>query len=748
MSAVLDDAVLDAAVLRAGAARSPAPLCYHCRLPVPQDSGWQATIDGMARRMCCAACAAAASAIADSIDATPGAASIHPPDIDPLGPARADALGDTACPHDARRHGEQLDRARQVLARRLLVAGLSMTQVALYVLPVLLSGALTRQAMGWIALCLTLPALLYSAQPFFVGAWHDLRRGLPGMDVPVALALGVAFADSCAALVSGAGALHFDAVALFAFLVLGSRYLELGARRQAAATLDRLQQGMPASALRVRDQTFGRQWEHDVELVASGSLQPGDLVMVRSGQAVPADGVLHDDGMGAGDCAIDVALLTSERRTQHRSAGDTVPGGAVNAGGAFVLRLTSSAADSTLAMLVRLAERAGDGKPALARWADRIKAWFVPGLLCLTVLVYAVWLQIDPGRASQVAIAVLMVSCPCALSLATPSALAATTDRLLRRGVLMAQSRTLDTLDRVTHVLFDKTGTLTTGRPVLRQTVPVGPLGGFACLGIAAALEADNPHPLAQALRCALTPPARAERVRITPGQGVEGWVDGVRYRLGSSAWVAGIAGGVARAAAPAGTTAVWLGSSAGWLARFDLLDALRPEAPEVVQRLRAAGKTVILMTGDARHAAQSVAAQLGIATAIGDKLPQGKLACVRRLQAGGAVVAVIGDGMGDAVLLRAADVSFAMGRGAELAQTHADGVLTGDDLMPLADAIDCARRTLAVIRQNLIWAAVYNALAIPAAAAGLLDPWLAGIGMAGSSALVGLNALRLRDDR
>lgn len=796
MSAVLDEALLDAAATRHGTARSAASLCHHCALPVPPGSAWLATIDGVARRMCCPGCAAAAGALVDG-----SFPQLDAGDVDPLELARADALGAagelgftveglrcaacvwlierrllalpgvrevrlnlaterlfvhwdptecrpsailralraigyTAYPYDAQRHGAQLERARVALLRRLIVAGLSLLQVLLYALPV------PPAATGWIALYLTLPALLYAAQPFFAGAWHDLRRGMPGMDIPVALALGVAFADSCSALILGGGALHFDAVALFAFLLLGSRYLELGARRQAAGALDRLQQGMPASALRLRGHPLGRNWRHEVELVAAGSLQVDDMVLVRAGQAVPADGVIHE-----GETEVDLALLTGESRTQRRGVGDAVPGGAVNAAQAFVLRVTSSATDSTLAMLVRLVERAGHGKPALALWADRIAAWFVLGLLGLTAGVYLAWLQVDPDRAWQVAIAVLMVSCPCALSLATPTALAATTDRLLRRGVLAVRPHTLDTFDRATHVVFDKTGTLTLGRPVLRQTVAVGALDGAACLGIAAALEADNPHPLAQALRDAVAAPCVAEAIHFTPGLGVEGWIDGVRYRLGSAAWVAGIAGGAARAAAPAGTTSVWLGASAGWLARFDLFDALRPEAPEVVQRLRAAGKTVILLSGDAQHAAQSVAAQLGISTAIGDQLPHEKLACVRRLQAAGATVAMIGDGMDDAAVLGGADVSFAMGRGAELAQLHADGVLTGDDLMPLADALDCARRTLAVIRQNLIWAAVYNAVAIPAAASGLLDPWLAGVGVAGSSALVVMNALRLRDE-
>ncbi|MEW7847865.1 HAD family hydrolase [Massilia aurea] len=535
----------------------------------------------------------------------------------------ADGLRDTAGVRTIERRGIKLDRARAVLVRRMQVAGLSMIQVLLHVVP-----GMAPASAGIIALCLTLPVLLYSAQPFFSGAWHDLKRGVAGMDVPIALALVVAFVDSCAALVFDSRALHFDAVPLFAFVLLASRYLALC--------------GQP-----------------------------------------------------------------SARR-----------------------------------------------RPGRSPETDRIAAWCVSGLLALTALVYASWLQIEPGRASQVALAVLMAACPCALSLATPTARACTTDSLLQRGVLALQPHALDTIDRATHVILGKTGTLTRGRPVLCRTVPVGALDDVACRRIAAALETGNPHPLGQALRGGVAAPPLAERVHMAAGQGVEGWIDGVRYRIGSAAWVGGIAGGAARAAAPAGTTSVWLGHAAGWLARFDLIDPLRPEALAVVGRLRAAGKTLILLSGDTQPAAQAVAARLGIPTAIGGKLPHEKLACIRRLQAGGAVVAVVamasaaqvdaGDAV-DAAAPRVADVTIAMVCGSVPGQRHADALIIGDDLTPLADALDGARRTLAVMRQNLIGVAVYNALAIPAAATGLLDPWLAGVGMAGVSVLVVLNALRLR---
>ena len=849
MSAVLADAIAEAAARQAQGEAG----CFHCGRPLAPGACWQATIEGSARAMCCAGCAAAGQAIADAGCAAyyatraafaPPAACAAEPEAGPesgsaAGPrgeaeftvegvrcaagawlversigqltgvraARMDLAGarvtvrwdPSACSADAilrrlrtiglaawpgaaPRHGAGLERARRALLRQISVAGLSTLQVTMYALPAWLVGVVEDDARGggadsgpaetmdWAGLLFALPALLYSARPFFGGAWRGLRRGAPDADLPLALGIGAAFVGSCAALLSGAGEVYFGSVALFIFLLLGSRYLELAARRQAAGALERLQRGLPQSALRLRGDPLAR----DTESVPAGALQAGDLVLVQAGQAAPADGIIHE-----GDTVVDLALLSGESRSRRRGPGDTLPGGALNVGQAIVLRVISGAGDSTLALLVRLAERAVQGKPALARHAERAAGWFMGALLALALLVFCAWLPSDAARAWQAALAVLVAGCPCALSLATPSALAAATDRLLRRGVLAVRPHTLETFDRATHVVFDKTGTLTHGRPVLRQASPVGALGVDACLRIAAALEADNPHPLAQPIRAAAdaaqaqqqgddeggeeggeegdedgedAAPLAAERVRFVIGQGVEGWVGGRCYRLGSAAWVEGVAGGMARAAVPAGTTAVWLGNADGWLARFDLCDELRPDAADVVRRLRAAGKTVLLLSGDDHDTTQQIAAQLGIAGALGGKLPEEKLNYVRRLQRQGAVVAMVGDGVNDAAVLRGADVSFALGRGAELAQLHAaqlhaDVVLLGEGLQPLADAADTARRTLAVIRQNLAWVTLYNLVAIPAAALGLLQPWMAGIGMAAGSALVVLNALRLRAD-
>ena len=656
------------------------------------------------------------------------------------------AIGFLALPCDARLRGERLDQEHEKMRRQLFVAGLSALQVMMMALPFQLAargaeagapGAL----LAWASMVLTLPAVLYAAQPFYGSAWIDLRRARAGMDLPVALAIVAGFAGSCVALASGEGETIFGAVSLFIFLLLACRYLALGARRRAAGALERLQQRMPASAQRLRGDPIARH----TELVAAGALRIGDLVLVQAGQVAPLDGVIHE-----GEAEIDLALPGAASRMRRCGPGDAMPGGAINAGQAVVLRATALAQDSTLAVLVRLAERAPQGAPALALRADRAAHLFVPVLLALSALVFGVWHQDGdgyPGRAWQIAVTVLMAASPCALSLATPAALAAAGERLLRHGVLVLRAHTLETFDRATHVVFGKTGTLTRGEPLLRQALPVGALGIDVCLGIAAALEAGQPHPLAAAIRAACVggDAAHAEGVVSAPGMGVEGWVDGCHYRLGSAAWVGGVAGGMARAAAPAGTTSVWLGNNGGWLARFDLADSVRPDAPEVVRRLRAAGKTVLLLSSDEQGATQAVAAQVGISGALGGKLPDEKLRWMQHAQQQGAVVAMVGSGALDAALLDAADVSFAMGRGAALARQQPDAVLPADALLPLAEALGSARRTHAAIRQNLIWACIYNMVALPLAALGLLAPWAAGAAMAASSALVVLNALRLR---
>jgi Cu2+-exporting ATPase len=659
------------------------------------------------------------------------------------------AIGYAAYPYDAGRHGEQQRKASKTLGRQLFVAALSMMQVMMYVAPAYLAddGTLDDSMatlMRWASLLLTLPAICYSAQPFWRGAWASLRAGAPGMDLPVALGIAAAFGASVAATVRGHGDVYFDSVTMFIFLLLCSRYFELRARRKAGAALERLQHALPASATLLENYPDS----HAATLVKAAALAVDNLIMIKSGEAVPADCVIVD-----GRTLLDVSLLSGESAPVAKAVGDALPGGAINAGTVVVARVTRRAQDSALSSLIKLIDRAGRDKPRIALWADRVAAWFVAALLLFALAAFGFWFWLDgysAARAWPIAIAVLVVSCPCALSLATPTALAAATDRLLREGVLVTGPQTLETLHRATHIVFDKTGTLTHGRPMLRKIQPLGRMQPDFCLRVAAALDTGSAHPLARAIvNAAVDNHGRedwqASEVCETAGRGIEGMVHNRRYRLGSAGFVAGLSGAAPPHDAGAGVTPVYLGAEGQWLACLHLSDGLRDDAQATVDYFHKTGKTVVLLSGDHDRLVREVGDRLGIHTTVGNCLPDEKLAFVKRLQQQGAVVAMIGDGINDAAVLSAADVSFAMGEGAALAQAHADAVLLHGRLGAVADSARVAARTMRVIRQNLAWASVYNLLAIPAAAVGLLNPWLSGVGMALSSAVVVANALRLR---
>ncbi|MES2934111.1 MAG: heavy metal translocating P-type ATPase, partial [Pseudomonadota bacterium] len=670
-------------------------------------------------------------------------------------------IGYAAYPFDAARHGEQLRRASKQLFRQLFIAALCMMQAMMYAVPMYLATEGTMDdamaaLMRWAGLLLTVPAVFYSAQPFFIGAWNNLKNRALGMDVPVVIGIGAAFAGSVFATVRGVGEVYYDSITMFIFLLLCSRYLELAARRKAAVTLEKLQYGLPAAAVRLVDYPASR----SSETVAVATLCEGDFILVKPGEALAADGVIVE-----GESSFDVSLLTGESVPLFKVVGQSLPGGALNAGQAIVLRVDKPSRDSTLSVLMKLIERAGQGKPQLSLWADKFAAWFVAGLLLFAVVVFFVWQAIDPARAWPIAIAVLVVSCPCALSLATPTALAAATDRLLRQGVLVVRPHVLETLDRITHIIFDKTGTLTVGKPELRRIVALT-VGADAdadaerhYLHIAAALEAASAHPLSLAIVAAAhsasagAPPLQAQALSYLAGQGLTGSVDGIGYRLGRAAFVAELSGKLQADISSDALTSVYLGRAGVWLARFDLSDPIRSDASQVIDYFQSIGKTVVLLSGDQSAVTQRIAAELGIQQAYGEYLPDQKLAFVQELQGSGAVVAMVGDGINDAAVLRAADVSFAMGSGAALAQAQADAVLLSGPLADtssarisaIADAARTAVQTMTIIRQNLVWATIYNLIAIPAAAVGLLNPWMTGVGMSLSSAVVVLNALRLR---
>ncbi|PWB49156.1 MAG: copper-translocating P-type ATPase [Nitrosomonadales bacterium] len=657
------------------------------------------------------------------------------------------AIGYTAHPFDPGRQEQLFQKERQAALRRLFIAGIGMMQVMMYAVPMYLaSGDVTMppwiaSMMRWASLVLTLPVVGYSAWPFFLGAWRDLKLRQAGMDVPVALGVGAAFLASVYATLAGSGEVYFDSVSMFVFFLLSGRFLEMGARRKAADAAEKLVKLQPAMANRLVD--FPASWSD--ELVPVSALSLGEHVLIRPGEAVPADGLVEQ-----GASQVDESLLTGESRPVAKLAGERLIAGTVNVDSPLVMRVDGLGQDTVLSGIVRLLDRAMAEKPALAQLADRVAGWFVLALLLIAALTGAIWYFIEPARAFWITVAVLVVSCPCALSLATPAALTAATGSLTRLGLLTTRGHALETLARATHFVFDKTGTLTHGRMSLLEVVPLGALTGPQCLRLAAALEHASEHAIARALSAAVEGDDQALEASETvnlPGSGVEGVIDGRRYRLGRQQFAAELCGGAVPDAALLGrngATTVALADESGWLALFVLGDTLRPDAAELVAGLTRRGKAVVLLSGDQEDAARQVAKELGIQLVRAAMTPQGKLDYVRELQCDGAVVAMVGDGVNDAPVLAAADVSIAMGGGTQVARASADMILLSEHLPHLHAGLDIAVRAQRIIRQNLAWAFAYNLLAIPLAALGYITPWMAGIGMSASSLLVVLNALRL----
>jgi len=658
------------------------------------------------------------------------------------------AIGYAAHPFDPNRQQEVAKRERRRAIRRLAVAGLGAMQVMMIAVALYLDdGTLSPRMwsfLRWTSLLVATPVVLYAARPFFSAAWNDLKRRRVGMDVPVALAIGAAYGASLWHTVSGQGEVYFDSATMFTFFLLGGRFLEMGARHRAAAAQEELVRLQPATATRLDPAGVP-------QAVAVVDLQPGERVLVRPGETIPVDGRVVD-----GASSVDESLLTGESMPLTKRVGDTLIGATVNIDSPLTLEVERVGEDTVLAAIQRLLDRAQHEKPAIARLADRAAAWFVAALLLLAAAVYLWWSMHAPERAFEVVLAMLVVTCPCALSLATPAAMTAATGALTRLGLLITRGHALETLARASHVLFDKTGTLTEGRLRLIDSATVEGWSSADALALAAALEQGSEHPLATALVAAQRQRqgeherllATVVDLRAEPGSGMDGVIETCRWRIGRPRWVAELAAaGGGALSAPAGNdgTLVALGNTAGIQAWFVLADRIREGAQQTVAGLQRLGLEVELLSGDQQSVVASVAATLGIEHYLAAQRPADKLARLNQLQATGAQVLMVGDGVNDAPVLAAAAVSLAMGSGTQVAHASADMVLLSGQLPHLLAGIVHARRSLWVVRQNLLWALLYNIIALPLAATGLVEPWMAALGMSASSLLVVLNALRLK---
>jgi Cu2+-exporting ATPase len=652
------------------------------------------------------------------------------------------AIGYDAWPYDPRREDDVRRRERRGALLRLFVAGFGAAQAMMYAFPAYLddgSGTLTaanEQLMRWAGLLLTLPVILVSCRPFFAAAWQDLRRKAVSLDTPIALGIAAGFAASAWATFTGHGEVYFDSITMLVFLLLAARYVETAARQRAARELDHLARWMPSFAQRLRaaDDPAG-------ERVAAHALAPGDLVLVAPGERVPADGVVE-----RGSSSADESLLTGESRPLAKAPGAALVGGSVNLEQPLVMRVTRAGAETQAAAIARLVERAAAARPKLVEGADRLARHLTLVVLAVAAAAFLGWLAAAPARAPWVAVAVLVVTCPCALALAAPIVLTRANARLLARGLALTRSRAIEALARATDVVLDKTGTLTLGRFALARTALFGALDEPACLALARSLEGASRHPIARAFGAGPVLPIADSK--NYPGHGVEGVAARGRVRLGTAAFCRELA---RTAPPPAGAgpahTAVYLADASGWLAAFLLEDELRADAGDLVAALKARGLALHLVSGDDPAAVEALARRLGIESFAGGATPQDKYAYCECLQRAGRVVAMIGDGLNDAPVLARADVSVALAGGADAAQAQADLVLLGEQaqarLAGIDEAFALARRAMRVIRQNFGWALAYNAVALPLAAAGLIGPWQAALGMSASSFVVVLNAMR-----
>ena len=656
-----------------------------------------------------------------------------------------DAVPDAAAPARELRRRE----ARQALWR-LFVAGFCAMQVMMFAWPsyVAAPGELSaemQRLLNWGSWVLTLPVMAFSATPFFAGAWRSLRNGVAGrgrlfdpraigMDVPVALGLLITFVASTGATVDPAGPfgheVYFDSLTMFVGFLLGARWLELQARGRAAEQLERAMARLPETAWRVGA-------DGGVTPVSTLRLHVGDLVRVPLGQAFPADGVLQE-----GRTEADESLLTGESTPVAKVAGSPVVAGSLNVGAPVLVRVERIGGDTRLEGIVSMMKSALAQRPAAARLADRWAPPFLWTVLLLAAGGAAAWSLIDPSRAIWVAVSVLIVTCPCALSLAAPATLVAAARGMAREGVLLQRLDVIEVLARARQVVFDKTGTLTEDRPTLAAMRPlaVTVLDGATLRRHAAALAGWSQHPLSRALVAGLGDAepgptgGRLSDVREQAGAGVEGRDgQGRVWRLGSARWAAGLAS----------DDAVVLACDGQALAAFDFDETLREGAAEAVAQLQAAGVAVTLLSGDRAARARALAARLGIERVEAEATPEAKLAMLSALQATQGPVVMVGDGINDAPVLARADASLAMGQGALVARAQADAVVTSSRLIDLVRARERARRAVVIVRQNLVLSAVYNATCIPLALVGWLPPWAAGLGMAVSSLVVILNAQR-----
>ncbi len=658
------------------------------------------------------------------------------------------ALGYQATPYDEQLEQKRLKKEWRSLLMEFGIAALFSMQVMTISVALYFgyySGDMSDSAytiLRWFSLFATIPCATYSSRSFYKAAYYDLKNRRLTMNVNVSIAVIAGTLWSGYNTIMGIGETYYEGVTMFVFLLLGARVLETSARHKSLLISDEILKLKPNFAERIKA-------DGALELVSTNRLAVGDRLVIKPGDSIPVDGVLLDQ-----IAMVDESLLSGESLPIEKHRGDALIGGSVNYEQPFRMEVTTVGADTVLSQMTRLIDRSMSEKPKLARLADIISTYFVLGLLLCCVVTFITWYYLDgASQAFAVTLSVLVVSCPCALALATPSALSAGNQAIIEQGLIATRAGALETLGKVTDIVFDKTGTLTEGRLMINDVISfTDQYSEFELHLIAATLESSSNHPIASgfhqwAYEHDVTL-LSATKLYHTVGRGISGEIAGITYKIGRLDWFDFSPLGVCQQQLNDG---IWVGLGIGdqLLMAFSLLDRLKSDTEKVVHTLRNQGYHLHILSGDRQATVNLFNETLGIDGAKGDLLPEEKLAYVKALQANGAVVSMLGDGINDGPVLAKADVSIAIGQGALLAQSTADMILMSDQhLTPLTEGLKIAKRTDKIITQNLFWALLYNIVAIPCAMSGFVLPWMAALGMSMSSLIVVGNTLRIREGR
>lgn len=634
-------------------------------------------------------------------------------------------LGYKAAPFEADKQEAAYHEAMKQYLYRLGIAGLATMQVMMLAVALYLEvfGDLEpefKHYFRWVSLIFATPVLLYSALPFYTNAWRSLRARTLGMDVPVSIALIFAYVASLIATVTEQGEVFFESISMFTFFLLVGRFLEMRARRKAAAASGNLLKLIPAIATTL-----------DGKQVPVRTLKLGDKIRVLPGEHIPADGIIL-----TGRVHINESMLTGESLPVVKQVGATVFAGTLNGDESFELEVTSSKADSMISNIVRLQDEAQMSKPQIAQIADVVARYFVAILLVIAACTWLYWHQSKPEDAFWIMLAVLVATCPCALSLATPTAITCSTSRMGNFGILLRKGHVFETLCKVNHLVIDKTGTLTKGDIVISQVDLHADVDESTCLSLAASLERHANHPIAKAFRAFENDTIHVSDVSNLIGSGISGVYQHSDLKIGSAAFVLD-------QSIKTQSNCVYLSLGGEHIATFHYSDPIRKESANFIEKFAQAGIKTTLLTGDSHANAKLVADQIGIKEIISDAKPEGKLSFLNSLN-DDQITMMVGDGINDAPTLAGAHLSVAMGGGTDVAKASADMVLLGDRLDRLLEARALALKTRKIIRENLAWSLGYNLLILPLAVSGLVAPYIAVVGMSASSIIVVSNSLRL----